>query len=130
MATPIEGRWSPDQAHAWAERSGWLVGCNFTPSTAGNQLELWQRETFDPETIDRELGWAAGLGMNVIRLYLHDLMFEAEGEVFLDRVEQIVAMAHGHGIATMPVLFDGVWHPEPELGPQPCLLYTSPSPRD
>ncbi|HBH76159.1 MAG TPA: 1,4-beta-xylanase, partial [Acidimicrobiaceae bacterium] len=79
MATPIEGRWSPDQAHAWAERSGWLVGCNFTPSTAGNQLELWQRETFDPETIDRELGWAAGLGMNVIRLYLHDLMFEAEG---------------------------------------------------
>ena len=92
MVTPIEGRWSPDQAHAWAERSGWLVGCNFTPSTAGNQLELWQRETFDPETIDRELGWAAGLGMNVIRLYLHDLMFEAEGEAFLDRVEQVVAM--------------------------------------
>ena len=68
-------RWSLDQSAAWAEEVGWLVGCNFTPSTAGNQLEMWQSETFDPNTIDRELGWAAGLGMNTIRVYLHDLLF-------------------------------------------------------
>ena len=39
----------------------WLVGCNFSPSTAINQLEMWQADSWDPATIDRELGWAEGL---------------------------------------------------------------------
>ncbi len=103
---------------------GWLVGCNFAPSTAGNQLEMWQAETFDPDTFERELGWAAGLGMNVIRLYLHDLVFAADGDTFLDRVDQVLGIADAVGIGVMPVLFDGVWHPEPALGPQ-----TEPTPR-
>ncbi|MEN1682265.1 MAG: 1,4-beta-xylanase, partial [Planctomycetota bacterium] len=54
--------WSADQANAWREQHGWLVGANFLPSTAGNQLEMWQAETFDPDTIDRELGYAAAIG--------------------------------------------------------------------
>ena len=98
---------------------GWLVGCNFTPSTAGNQLEMWQADTFDPETIDRELGWAAGLGMNAVRVYLHDLLYQSDGDAFLARMDQVLALAHAHGIAMVPVLFDGVWHPEPALGRQP-----------
>ena len=95
------------------------MGCNFTPSTAGNQLEMWQAATFDPETIDRELGWAAGLGMNAIRVYLHDLVFDADGDAFLERIDRVLDLADGHGIRAMPVLFDGVWHPRPQLGPQP-----------
>jgi len=66
------------------------VGCNFTPSTAGNQLEMWHAATFDPETIDRELGWAAGLGMNAIRVYLHDLVFDADGDAFLERIDRVL----------------------------------------
>ena len=97
---------------------GWLAGCNFTPSTASNQLEFWQAATFDPETIDRELGWAADLGFNAMRVFLHDLLWTHEGDVFLDRVDQVLDIAAGHGIGFMPVLFDGVWDPEPALGPQ------------
>jgi hypothetical protein len=112
-------RWSVEQAREWHADTGWLVGCNFTPSTAGNQLEMWQAATFDPETCDRELGWAASLGMNCVRVFLHDLLWEVEEQGFLDRVESFLEIADSHGITVMPVLFDGVWNPNPRLGPQP-----------
>lgn len=112
-------RWSVERARRWGEDTPWLLGCNFSPSTAGNQLELWQAATFDPETIDRELGWAAEvLGMNSIRLFLHDLCWTIDGDRFLDRVDEVLAIAAGHGISTMPVLFDGIWDPDPRPGPQ------------
>ena len=112
-------RWTPEQAHQWNDRTGWLLGCNFTPSTAGNQLELWQSATFDPDTIDRELGWAAQVaGMNSIRLFLHDLAWQSDPAGFLDRVDRVLDIAAGHGISVMPVLFDGIWDPHPRPGPQ------------
>ena len=112
-------RWPKEKALLWHSTIGWRVGCNFTPSTAGNQLEMWQPETFDAATINRELGWAAEIGMNTIRVYLHDLLFKSESDAFLDRMDQFVATAQSHGIGVIPVLFDGVWHPEPKLGIQP-----------
>jgi hypothetical protein len=111
-------RWSPERARAWADETGWLLGCNFSPSTAGNQLELWQAATFDPATIDRELGWAAELGMNSIRLFLHDLAHEVDPDGFLERVDEVLGLAAGHAISVMPVLFDGIWDPDPRPGPQ------------
>lgn len=120
-AAPLRprSRWSRQQAAAWHHETGWLLGCNFTPSTASNQLELWQAGTFDLATIDRELGWAAErLGMNSIRLFLHDLAWEVDPEGFLGRVDRVLDVAAGHGITTMPVLFDGIWDPEPRPGPQ------------
>ena len=71
MNTPF--RWSPEKANEWYERQPWLVGCNFIPSNSINQLEMWQAETFDAATIDRELGWAASIGFNTVRTFLHDL---------------------------------------------------------
>ena len=115
----VAARWSIERASRWRDDTGWLVGCNFTPSTAGNQLEMWQEASFDPDTIRRELGWAAGLGMNAVRVYLHDLLFQAEAEAFLARVDQFLGLAHDQGIGTIPVLLDGVWHPRPKLGVQP-----------
>ncbi len=55
------------QCHGIAEAS-WPVGCNFIPSTAINQLEMWQKDTYDPNTIDRELGWAEQIGFNTVRV--------------------------------------------------------------
>ena len=79
---------------------------------------MFQADTFDPETIDRELGWAAGLGMNSVRIFLHHLLWECEGDGFLDRFDRVLGLASGHGISVMPVLFDGIWDPEPRCGPQ------------
>ena len=77
-ADNIPGRWSAEKANQWYASQPWPVGCNYIPSTAVNQIETWQAESFDPETIDRELGWAAGIGMNTVRVYLHDLAWQAD----------------------------------------------------
>lgn len=111
-------RWSPDAAMQWQRSLPWMVGCNFIPSTAGNQLEMWQAESFDPVTIDREIGWAAALGMNAARVYLHDLLWAQDQAGFLARIETYLAIAWRHGVRTMFVLFDSCWGPDPVCGPQ------------
>lgn len=118
-ADEAAGRWPAEKANAWYAEQPWLVGCNFTPSTAINQLEMWQAETFDPETIDRELGWAAGIGMNTVRVFLHDLLWEQDSEGLLKRMEQFLTIADKHDIRPLFVLFDSVWNPRPALGKQP-----------
>lgn len=113
------GRWSVERAQAWGANQPWLVGCNFIPSTAINQLEMWQADTFDPATIDRELGWASDTGMNVVRVYLHDLAWHQDPEGFKQRVDQYLAIAESHGIRTMFVIFDDCWNEDPKPGRQP-----------
>lgn len=113
-------RWSIEKATTWYDVLDWPVGANFVPSTAINQLEMWQADTFDPETIDRELGWAAEIGMNSMRTYLHDLAWKQDPEGFVSRVDTYLDIANKHGIRTMFVLFDGVWNPNPKAGLQPA----------
>src|SRR5687768_10476250 len=112
-------RWSQTRTQEWFDKNGWVVGCNYIPSNAINQLEMWQEETFSPEIIDRELGWAAGLGFNTARVFLHHLLFEQDREGFLNRIDLYLSIANKHGIKTMLVLFDSVWDPFPKLGKQP-----------
>jgi hypothetical protein len=111
-------RWSPSQAAEWYDRQPWRVGSNYTPATAINQLEMWQAETFDPVTIDRELGWAQMLGMNTMRVFLHNLLWEQDPKGFAKRIDTFLAIAARHQIKPLFVLFDSCWDPEPRLGPQ------------
>jgi D-alanyl-D-alanine carboxypeptidase len=111
-------RWSKEKANAWAEKTPWLVGCNYIPSTAINELEMWQAETFDPSTIDRELGWAESLGFTSVRVFLHNVPFEQDREGFLKRIDTFLTLADKHKIGVMLVLFDAVWDPDPAAGPQ------------
>lgn len=113
-----DGRWSIEQAKAWDAKIGWIIGADFVPSTASNQLEMWQEATFDPGTIDRELGWAAGIGFNAMRVYLHDMAWKADPAGFEARMAKYLDIAGKHGIRTLFVLFDSVWDPRPALGPQ------------
>lgn len=120
-AEPAE-RWSSSKANSWYQEKGWLVGCNFIPSTAVNQLEMWQRETFDPKTIDRELGWAAKYGLNTVRVYLHNLAWQADPKGFKTRIRQYLALADSHSIKTVFVIFDDCWNPNPKIGKQPAPI--------
>jgi hypothetical protein len=115
---PGRSRWSTDQAAAWYQAQPWLVGCNFSPSTAINQLEMWQAETWDPRTIDRELGWAHELGFTSVRVFLHDLVWKHDRAGLLRRMDEFLGLAAKHRIGVMFVLFDGVWDPFPKPGPQ------------
>ncbi|WP_295768891.1 cellulase family glycosylhydrolase [uncultured Mucilaginibacter sp.] len=115
----ISPRWSVDKAAAWQKQTGWVAGANFIPSTAINQLEMWQASTFDAKTIDRELGWAEGIGFNAMRVFLHSLAYEQDAAGFKSRVKQYLDIADKHHIKTIFVFFDDCWNPNPKTGKQP-----------
>ncbi len=116
-------RWSVEQINDWYKQNPWPVGCNYIPHNAINQLEMWQAESFDPGVIDTELSWAAGLGFNTIRVFLHHLLWEQDSTGFLERMDRFLAIADSHGIRTMFVMFDAVWNPFPRIGKQPEPLH-------
>jgi hypothetical protein len=113
-----QARWTESAANAWHAKQPWLVGANYIPATAENQLEMWQAETFDPARIDLELGWAEKLGMNSMRVFLHDLLWQQDSEGFTKRVDTFLNIAAKHRIKPILVLFDSVWDPNPRLGKQ------------
>jgi hypothetical protein len=114
----VAAPWSPEKANDWYHDKPWMVGCNFTPSTAINQLEMWQAETFDPATIDRELGWAGQLGFNTVRVFLQNLLWTEDKKGLLKRMDQFLAIADRHHIKVIFVPLDAVWDPFPKIGPQ------------
>lgn len=111
-------RWSPDRAHRWHRAQGWLVGANFIPANAINQLEMFQPGTFDPRRIDSELRMAKLMGLNTVRVFLHDLLWVQDRVGFQRRVARFVDIAAHHGIKPLFVLFDSCWDPHPRLGKQ------------
>ena len=112
------GRWPEARAAEWYSAQPWLVGANYAPANAINQLEMWQADTFDTARIDRELGWAEGIGMNTMRVFLHDLVWQQDAAGYKNRIDQFLAIADKHHIKPMLVLFDSVWDPLPKLGKQ------------
>ena len=111
--------WSAEKANAWYARYTWRNGADFIPSTAINQLEMWQAATFDPQTIDRELGWAERIGFNTMRVFLHSVAWNEDHEGFKNRVGQYLAIADKHHIKTIFVFFDDCWNSSPKPGKQP-----------
>ena len=109
-----EKRWNEDRAWQWHNENGWMIGSNFNPSTSINQLEFWQEDTYDKETIERELGWSAEIGMNTHRVYLHNLLWDQDSVGFIKRIENYLDISESKGIKTLFVLLDDCWHPAHE----------------
>ncbi len=101
--TGSDGLWSVERSIELQNRTGWLNGCNFLPSTAVNALDMWQKETSDPVTIERELGWAEDMGFNIMRVWLNSLVWKNDPEGFKK---------------TMLVQFAGAWLRENQI---PCI---------
>ena len=118
LASSQTPRWSEQKANDWYARQPWLVGSNYIPKDAINELEMWQEATFDPAEIDKELGWAQDLGMNTMRVFLHDLLWQQDAPGFRKRLDQFLTIAARHHIRPLLVLFDSCWDPAPHLGPQ------------
>ena len=111
--------WPIEKANAWYANHKWLSGADYIPATAINQLEMWQAETFDPATIDKELGWAEDIGFNTMRVFLHSVAWKTDPEGFKKRVDRFLAIAAKHKIEPMLVFFDDCWNKEPKAGKQP-----------
>lgn len=117
--------WTKKKARDWYEAQEWLIGSNYNPRTAINQLEMWQSGDFGPETIAEELDWAEDMGMNTMRVYLHDLLWEQDSTGFLERINTFLEISDERNIKPLFVFFDSCWDPFPEAGeqraPQPHL---------
>ena len=112
--------WSVEKANTWYNSHKWITGANYVPRTAINQLEMWQAETFDPKTIDQELGWAESIGFNTLRVFLHSVAWKQDPEGFKKRMDQFLTIADKHHIQPLFVFFDDCWNKVPKAGPQPA----------
>jgi hypothetical protein len=111
-------RWTEQSASEWYSKQPWLVGSNYIPASAINELEMWQPDTFDPKRIDLELGWAESIGLNTMRVFLHDLPWQQDAAGFKKRIDTFLQIADKHHIKPLFVLFDSCWDPNPQLGRQ------------
>lgn len=120
QTTRLKGReiWGVEQANKWYSVQPWLVGANFLPSNAINELEMWQAATFDTATIAREFKWASSIGMNTMRIFLHDLLYKQDPQGFKKRINQLLSIAARYKIKPLFVLFDSCWDPFPHEGKQ------------
>lgn len=110
--------WSQGKAWHWYQEQRWLVGSNYINQSAINQFEMWQADSFNPAEIDRELGYAERIGMNTMRVFLHDQLWAEDPEGFKARINSFLTLAAKHKIRPLLVLFDSCWDPNPEAGPQ------------
>ncbi len=119
IAGAAQNKWTEASANEWYSKQGWLRGCNFQPSTAINQLEMFQAATFDTATISRELGWAKGLGFNVMRVFLHHLLWTDDKDGFKKRLDTYLSISSRNRIKTIFVFFDDCWNDTAWVGRQP-----------
>ena len=80
-------KWTEAQANSWYAAQPFYAGANFIPSNAINQIEMWSSDTFSPDVIDRELGWASAIGFNTMRVFLSDVVWNHQGEKIFKIVE-------------------------------------------
>lgn len=118
--TDIATQWTKEKAQEWYAQYPWMVGCNFQPSSAINQVEMWNADTFDHLTIDKELGWASELGFNLMRVYLSSDVWKRDAEGLKKRIDEYLRISQKHGISTLFVFFDDCWNQETTQGKQPA----------
>jgi hypothetical protein len=111
-------RWTDKKANDWYAKQPWLVGANYVPSDAINQLEMFQAATFNPALNDKELGLGESIGMNTMRVFLQDKLWQQDPEGFKKRLDIFLNIAAKHHIRPLLVLFDSCWETDPHLGPQ------------
>lgn len=114
-------RWSEERIWAWWRDIGVIRGVNYIPRSCVNSIEMWMEETFDPETLSEELGWARDCGFTAVRIPLQFAVYQLDPQGFLDRLDRFLSIAKNRGLLTVPVLFDDLNRAgrEPEVGPQP-----------
>src|SRR2546421_12850268 len=100
-----QNRWPEKSAADWYAKQPWLVGSNYIPATAINELEMWQADTFDPHRIDFELGWTESIGLNTMRVFPHHLLWQQDAQGFQKPLETCLQIRATHHILPLFVLF-------------------------
>ena len=114
-------RWSEEKIQKWYDDQDWLIGCNYIPATAINQIEMWSADTFNPKQIDKELSWAHDLGFNTLRVFLSSVVWKNDAKGMKKRMDEFLNICKKYSIRPMFVFFDDCWNAESAYGKQPEL---------
>lgn len=112
-------QWSEEKAQQWYARQPWLVGCDYIPATAINQIEMWHKDSFDPKQIDKELGWAENIGFNTLRVFLSSAVWMNDSQGMKKRMNEFLSICNKHKIRPFFVFFDDCWNAVSSYGKQP-----------
>ena len=100
------GRWTEERAWAWYRQLPWLCGVNYIPANAINYTAMWDKTSFSPTTIDKELQLMENLGMNCVRVVLQHAVYADDAKYFLRTFDKFLDICSRHGIRVMPIFFD------------------------
>jgi hypothetical protein len=106
LAQENEARWTETQALNWQKNQPWYCGFNYIPGYAVNYTAMWDKSTFDPKAIDKELALAESIGMNSLRAVLQYAVYEDDPEYFLNTLDTFMDICKKYNIKFMPTLFD------------------------
>jgi len=99
-------RWSEKQIWDWYKQNDWFSGVNYIPSNAINYTAMWDKTSFSPDLIEREITLAKSIGFNCVRVVLQYAVYADDPKYFLNTVDKFLAICDKHGIKVMPALFD------------------------
>ncbi len=119
---PISGRWTEERINRWFAKLPWIIGCNYVPTYAINQIESWQKLTFDPKIIDSELSLAESIGFNTIRIFTHDLLWQEERKGYFSRIRQFFDLCEKHRLKVIYTIFTNGGLEPSVMGPQPAPI--------
>jgi len=57
-------KWDTDKAGIWYNENPWICGFNYIPANAINYTAMWDKTSYSPEVIERELALAETTGFN------------------------------------------------------------------
>lgn len=82
---------------------------------------MWQRQSFAPHIIARELDWAAQIGINSVRLGLPYIVWQDDANGLLERLDHVLTLLAERSMTAMPYLLDDCEFSgqPPRLGKQP-----------
>ena len=114
--------WSADRAWKWYNENPWICGFNYIPANAINYTAMWDKTSFSPELIDKELALAETTGFNTVRVVLQFMVWENDPRYFRETFAKFLSICTKHKMKVMPAFFDDCVFGEnidPSLGKQP-----------
>lgn len=93
----------------------WVQGAVFVPTNAVNQIQQWHQ--YDHDINDREMYYAHLYGINLVRVYIHNLLWEYDRDNLLANMEDFLQIADKYGMKVEVVFFDDCWNDYPEFRP-------------
>lgn len=114
--------WSVEKANAWGKKNPWYCGVNYIPANAINYTAMWDKTSFSPEVIDKEMQLMKELGMNCARVVMQYAVYEDDPAYFIRTLDTFLDICSKYGVKVMPIFFDdcafGV-NTDPVVGKQP-----------